>query len=169
MTAATLPATTWRAFLALGISSALLGGCANLADIGGTVGAVASGAATGNPAVAIGVGGVVRGSIDAAEKSYARANARRTHALITAVAAPLAPGEAGNWHEPHRFSSDISGRVEVIRLITNQLATCKEVAFIIDGDPDETVPYRGAICKTVGEWRWAMAEPSTERWSVLRN
>jgi ribosomal protein L32 len=147
----------------------LLGGCANLADVGGTVGAVASGAATGNPAIAIGVGGAVRGGIDAAQKSYARANARRTHELITAVAAPLAPGEAGNWHEPHRFSSDVSGRVEVIRMIENKLATCKEVAFIIDGDPDEVVPYRGAICKTIGEWRWAMAEPSTERWSVLRN
>ncbi len=149
--------------------SLLASACSSLADIAGTASAVTAGAATGNPAVAIGVGGVVRGSIDATEKAYARVNARRTHALITAVAAPLAPGEAGNWHEAHRFSDDVSGRVEVTRLIESKLATCKELAFTIDGDPNEIVPYHGAICRTTGEWRWAMAEPSTERWSVLRN
>ena len=144
-------------------------GCAGFADVAGTASAVTAGAATGNPAVAIGVGGIVRDTIDATEKYYARVNARRTHELITAVASPLAPGEAGNWHEPHRFSDDVSGRVEVTRLIESKLATCKELAFIIDGDPNEIVPYHGAICRTTGEWRWAMAEPSTQRWSVLRN
>lgn len=144
-------------------------GCSSLADIAGTASAVTAGAATGNPAVAIGVGGVVRGSIDATEKAYARVNARHTHELITAVAAPLSPGESGNWHEAFRFSDDVSGRVEVTRLIESKLAVCKELAFTIDGDPQEVVPYRGAICRTTGDWRWAMAEPSTERWSVLRN
>ena len=160
-----------RTMLLLASLAACLGasGCSSLADIAGTASAVTAGAATGNPAVAIGVGGVVRGSIDATEKYYARVNARHTHELITAVAAPLSPGEAGNWHEPHRFSDDVSGRVEVTRLIESKLATCKELAFTIDGDPDEIVPYHGAICRTTGEWRWAMAEPSTERWSVLRN
>ncbi len=155
--------------LVLLATSLLASACSSLADIAGTASAVSAGAVTGNPAIAIGVGGVVRGSIDATEKAYARVNARHTHELITAVAAPLAPGEAGNWHEPHRFSDDVSGRVEVTRLIESKLATCKELAFIIDGDPEEIVPYRGAICRTTGDWRWAMAEPSTERWSVLRN
>jgi hypothetical protein len=150
-------------------ASTMFAGCSNLADVAGTTSAVVSGAATGNPAVAIGVGGIVRGTINETEKVYARSNARHTHELITAVAAPLSPGEAGNWHEPHRFSDDVSGRVEVTRLIESKLATCKELAFTIDGDPNEIVPYRGAICQTTGEWRWALAEPSTERWSVLRN
>jgi hypothetical protein len=155
--------------LALVAASLALSGCTGLADVAGTTSAVLSGAATGNPAVAIGVGGVVRGSIAAVSKANARSEARQTHGLITAVAGALEPGQAGTWHESHTFSHDVSGRVEVIRVIHSPLATCKEIAFSIDGDEDQIVPYRGAICSTRGEWRWAMAEPSTSRWSVLRN
>jgi hypothetical protein len=156
-----------RLLLAAGLCTAL-SGCAGVADIAGTVGAVASGAATGNPAVAIGVGGAIRGAVDASEKAYARVEARSTHSAIVAVAADLNPGQSDTWHEPRRFGADGSGQIEVMRLIRSPIGTCKEIAFTVDGQPDDVGPYRAAICNTDGLWRWGLAEPSTERWSILR-
>lgn len=143
-------------------------GCAGFADVAGTVGAVASGAATGNPAIAIGVGGAIRGAVDASEKAYARVLARANHSAIVAVAAGLNPGQSDTWHEPRRFGADASGQIEVMRVISSPIGTCKEIAFTLDGDPDKIGPFRAAICTTDGLWRWGMAEPTTERWSILR-
>jgi hypothetical protein len=145
-----------------------LSGCTGFADIAGTTGAVASGAVTGNPAIAIGVGGVIKGAVDASQKAYARIAARANHSAIVAVAAKLAPGQSDTWHEPRRFGADASGQIEVLRVIHSPLADCKEIAFTLDGDADTVGPFRAAICTTDGLWRWGLAEPSTERWSILR-
>jgi hypothetical protein len=96
----------------------------------------------------------------------------------------------GKWGDEH-------GVVEVTRLIPNALAACKGVAFSVDtgdeakdagggtkdasgrtadGGTKETSDgtklsrhwYTTFACLDGKQWKWALAEPATERWDALQ-
>ncbi|SIK66685.1 Uncharacterised protein [Mycobacteroides abscessus subsp. abscessus] len=51
------------------------------------------------------------------------------------------------------------------------MMTCKEIVFSVDEVKDE-VPrsgyYVATICRDANAWKWASAEPSTQRWGALQ-
>lgn len=149
------------------IGAASLSGCTAFSDVASTASAVASGAATGNPAVAIAVGGIVRAAIEASSQAYARSAASETQGVIVGIAGWLEPGDSETWHEVRHLTEDLEGRVEVLRVIDSPLAVCKEIAFTIVQKGIESTPYHAAICNTGEQWRWALAEPAIQRWGTL--
>jgi hypothetical protein len=63
------------------------------------------------------------------------------------------------------------GQVAVSRVISTGALECKEIVFSVDIGPVER-PRRGfyiaAVCRDGETWKWASAEPATERWGSLQ-
>ncbi len=63
------------------------------------------------------------------------------------------------------------GEVTVSRVISSGALDCKEIVFSVESGgalaPDRTF-YTAAICRDGAAWRWASAEPATERWGALQ-
>jgi hypothetical protein len=153
-------------------------GCGSLLDTGsaelaGIAGAGIAGAVTDNGAVATGIGLGVQ-AVARAGVQYAQ---RRVHASvqdeIARAAGPLNVGEVGDWEinpaanvEPHQ-----KGRVTVSRLISSQALQCKEAVFSVDRvvhAKPQSAFYVAIVCQDGAKWKWASAEPSTDRWGALQ-
>lgn len=155
-----------------------LSGCGSIlaettADVSGIAGAGAANAVTKNAAVATGIGLGIR---SAASIGLAYVE-RRVHAAeqdgIAEAAGPLAPGGVAAWRVVHRLpiEGDEHGEVSVVRDIGGGAFACKEIVFSIDEVRDRR-PFRSfytaAVCRDGPVWRWASAEPATERWGALQ-
>jgi len=154
-------------------------GCGSLFNEGAAAGAGVGGAAiastiTKNAAVASGIGlGALAGA--QAGVKYVEKNVHNDQQNeIAAAAGPLSVGEVGHWSSHHfvKLEPDEAGRVTVSRVITssNDL-DCKEIVFSVDG-MTKKVPtsafYVATICRDGAQWRWASAEPATQRWGALQ-
>ncbi len=57
------------------------------------------------------------------------------------------------------------------RIVSASTLECKEVVFSVDGTV-RNVPqsnfYVAMLCRDGTRWKWASAEPSTERWGGLQ-
>lgn len=149
----------------------LSGGCAVVGDITGAVAGLASGAATANPAVGISVGIAVRAGTNEALDIISRRRQRNEQDAIAAVAANLAPGERRPWAVDQRLAGDARGEVEVVRVIENSLATCKELAFSVvkaEGSESRAAWFTTIACQQGAAWKWAAAEPAVARWISLQ-
>jgi hypothetical protein len=63
------------------------------------------------------------------------------------------------------------GDVMVADMIDNALTRCKKVVFtVIDGDKPDSPRGRfvTTVCHDGQVWKWAEAEPATERWGSLQ-
>jgi hypothetical protein len=66
------------------------------------------------------------------------------------------------------------GEVTVARLIAAGGLHCKEIVFSVDTPAPEAdaAParafYTATVCRDGNTWRWASAEPATERWGSLQ-
>ncbi len=144
---------------------------ATTADVAGVAGAGIAGGISNNAAVGTGIGlGVAAGA--AAGLRYVE---RRVHAAeqdqVAAAAGPLAPGEVASWNVVHDvpIEADQHGQLAVFRSIDAAGFRCKEIVFSVltdKGEPDGF--YTSAICWDGSRWRWALAEPSTARWTGLQ-
>ncbi len=157
---------------ACGCSSFLREGTADLAGVGGA--AIAS-SVTDNAAVATGIGLGVR-SAALAGLQYAQ---RKTHQeqqdLIAQIAGKLEPGAVATWQVSHTvpIEDDERGRVTVSRIISGRNLICKEIVFSIDTTANadhkpQSDFYIATICRDADRWKWASAEPATERWGALQ-
>jgi len=154
-------------------------GCGSLFNEGAAAGAGVGGAAiastiTNNAAVASGIGlGALAGA--QAGVKYVEKNVHRDQQNeIAAVAGPLAVGEVGHWASHHfvKLEPDEAGRVTVSRVIVSSSdLDCKEIVFSVDG-MQKKVPtsafYVATICRDGTQWKWASAEPATQRWGALQ-
>jgi len=164
-------------FPALCALSLGLGGCSSLYSEGAVTGAGIAGAAvasqvTENAPVATGIGLVAV----AGAKAGVQYTQRNAHAFeqdrIAQVAGPLQPGAVARWSVSHTvpLESDKNGRVTVSRIISQGELQCKEIVFSVDsGVPaaDKSF-YLAAVCKDGATWKWASAEPATQRWGSLQ-
>ena len=154
-------------------------GCGSLFNEGAAAGAGVGGAAiastiTRNAAVASGIGLGALAGAQAGVKYVEKNTHRDEQNEISAVAGPLAVGEVGRWASHHfvKLEPDEAGRVTVSRVIssTNDL-DCKEIVFSVDG-MKKKVPtsafYVATICRDGTQWKWASAEPATQRWGALQ-
>ena len=166
--AAMIPARWWAPLLLL----PLLGGCQFTGELVAAGAGGASAAATANPAVGIAVGVGVNAGIDAAFAYVARKRQQAEQDAIAATVATMQPGERRPWHIDHFIPvGNEHGDVAVVRDIPNALAPCKELVFSVEsgrGPAARQRWYRTDACQDTRRWKWALAEPATERWGVLQ-
>ncbi|MGN8108536.1 hypothetical protein ACTJLB_11175 [Paraburkholderia sp. 22098] len=165
--------------LALAVSSAL-SGCSSLYTEGATAGAGIAGAAiaaqvTNNAAVATGIGLGAVAAARAGVQYSERVVHRNTQDGIAKIAGPLEVGAVAPWSVTHSvpIEDDEHGRVTVSRTISAGTLDCKEIVFSVDHIATKNVPassafYVASICRDGENWKWASAEPATERWGALQ-
>jgi hypothetical protein len=165
------------------LAAVLLAGCQNLmregtADVAGIAGASLADAITENGAVTAGIGLGVR-SIALAGQQYAeRVTQGAEQNSIANAAGTLPMGAVAEWSVRHRVpvQPNRRGRVTVVRDIGGLGLQCREIIFSVEGnqqDADGEVRmhrnfYTAAICRNGETWKWASAEPATERWGALQ-
>ena len=169
-----------RMVAVVAVLSASVSGCTSLYSESATTGAGIAGAAlaakvTNNAAVATGIGLGAVAVAKAGVQYTERVVHRETQDSIAAVAGPLRLGAVGNWRVSHAMpiEPDEQGRVTVSRTISTGKLDCKEIVFSVDaavaeGAPASSAFYVGAICRDGDIWKWASAEPATERWGSLQ-
>lgn len=156
--------------LAAGCSSVVSTGSAELAGI---TGAALASAVTQNAGVAAGIGlGAQAGA--RAGVHYAQRRVHRAAQLrIAEAAGPLGVGDVAGWESEHKapLEAGEQGRVTVSRVISVTNLECKEIVFSVDTVVEE-VPrsafYVAMVCRDGAAWKWASAEPATERWGGLQ-
>lgn len=165
-------------------ASATLGGCGSLLTEGSAAGAGIGAAAvanafTKNGAVTAGIGLGAQAAAMAGVQYVEKKAHKAEQDAIAGIAGPLAPGAVSTWQIVHGvpLEADEHGEVTVSRIIASAAPSpgagplsCKEIVFSVD-DQDQ-VPHRSfytaAICQDGAAWRWASAEPATERWGALQ-
>ncbi|MFP3566001.1 hypothetical protein SB772_17505 [Paraburkholderia sp. SIMBA_030] len=171
--------TTALVALAVAISSAL-SGCSSLYTEGATASAGIAGAAlaskvTSNAAVATGIGLGAVAAARAGVQYSERVVHKNTQDGIAKIAGPLEVGAIEPWSVTHSIpiEDDEHGRVTVSRTISSGALDCKEIVFSVDQSATKNVPassafYVASICRDGDNWKWASAEPATERWGALQ-
>jgi hypothetical protein len=83
---------------------------------------------------------------------------------IASAAGPIDVGYAVRWESPQQvpvFYPAHSGMVEVVRAFGQTTTRCKDVIFTINDDHNA---FTTTVCRNdLGQWGWALAEPSTHR------
>ncbi|MFM0566759.1 hypothetical protein PQQ88_00220 [Paraburkholderia caledonica] len=178
-TARRRPDAAVLAVLAVAVSSAL-SGCSSLYTEGATAGVGIAGAAiaaqvTNNAAVATGIGLGAVAAARAGVQYSERVVHRNTQDGIAKIAGPLEVGAVAPWSVTHSvpIEDDEHGRVTVSRTISAGTLDCKEIVFSVDHIATKNVPassafYVASICRDGENWKWASAEPATERWGALQ-
>ncbi|HEX7907095.1 MAG TPA: hypothetical protein VF534_03265 [Paraburkholderia sp.] len=173
------PNTTALVVLAVAITSAL-SGCSSVYSEGATAGAGIAGAAlaakvTSNAAVATGIGLGAVAAARAGVQYSERVVHKNTQDGIAKIAGPLDVGAIAPWSVTHSMpiEDDEHGRVTVSRTISAGALDCKEIVFSVDQTATKNVPassafYVASICRDGDNWKWASAEPATERWGALQ-
>ena len=164
------PSRPARVLLPLALTA--LGGCRLTGDLVSAAAGGASAAATGNPAVGIAVGVAVHSGIDATVSYIVRTRQRAEQDSIAGVVATMKVGERRPWKIEHDIPiGNEHGEVQVIRAIDNPLTPCKELLFSVESgrDPDlNRAWYTTQACQQGDQWKWALAEPTIERWGSLQ-
>lgn len=168
----------WRpaAALLLLLGAAPLGGCGPLltqgtADAAGVAGAGIAGAvsddATVGAAIGLGVASLANTGLQYAERRSHRAEQDR----IAEVAGGLPDGGVAAWSVRHSvpIEPNEGGQVAVARSLGGPAFACKEIVFSVDGPAQGARAfYTAMICRAGERWKWASAEPATERWGALQ-
>ncbi|MEO6918915.1 MAG: hypothetical protein ABI171_07890 [Collimonas sp.] len=155
-----------------GCSSVLTEGSSAAAGVAGTA---LAGKVTNNAAVATGIGL----GVQAAARAGVQYEQRKIHGeeqdAIAKAGGELAVGAVAKWQIEHSLPIEDNerGRVTVSRIISSEGMSCKEIVFSVDGlvgkinTPDSEF-YVATICRAGPGWKWASAEPATERWGALQ-
>jgi hypothetical protein len=160
------------------VGALLLGGCQSLiregtADVAGIGGAALATAVTDNGAVATGIGLGVRSLANAGLQYTERRLQRQQQDSIAAIAGPLPIGQVAGWNAEYSvpLHADEKGQVTAVREIGGAALRCREIIFSVDTVADskpQRAFYTAAICRNGQTWKWASAEPATERWGALQ-
>ena len=156
----------------------LLPGCGALisqgaSDLAGVAGAGAASAVTRDATVAAAIGLGVR-SVAAETLKYAQRHVHRNEQdAIAAAAGPLEPGAIARWSISHTIplEPDARGDVTVSRVFGAGAIQCKEVVFSVETKRRRVTQrafFITTVCRDGATWRWASAEPATDRWGSLQ-
>jgi hypothetical protein len=155
-----------------------LSGCGALltqgtADAAGVAGAGIAGSVTKDAAVGAAIGlGVA--SLATTGLQYAERRVHRNEQdRIAEVAGGLPDGVIGTWHVTHTIAIEPSegGQLVVARSLGGADFACKEIVFSVDGGTaaqPKRAFYTAMVCRDGDRWKWASAEPATERWGSLQ-
>jgi hypothetical protein len=155
-----------------------LAGCGSVLTEGtatgaGIAGAGIAGAITRNATVGAAIGLGVGALADTGLKYVERRQHRSEQDEIAAVAGPLPIGGSASWHIEHDvpIENDEHGDVVAARALGGEAFACKEIVFSVDRVEDKQPArafYTATICRDGDLWKWATAEPATERWGGLQ-
>lgn len=155
-----------------------LSGCgsvltAGTADVAGVAGAGLANAVSKSAAAATAIGLGVASGANAGLQYAERRSHRFEQDSIAAAAGPLAPGAVAPWSVAHTvpIEPDEHGDLAVVRTIGTAEFACKEIVFSVDSGPGGALQrafYTATICRDGDRWKWASAEPATERWGSLQ-
>jgi hypothetical protein len=180
------PSCRFRPIACIVLSGLLasLGGCGSLLTEGASAGAGIGGAAVAN---AVTKNGAVVAGIGLGAQAAAMAGVQYTEKhihkaeqdTIAQTAGPLQPGAVAHWSVAHSvpIEDDEHGEVTVARLISAgqggqpTALDCKEIVFSVDTVADQQKRrafYTASVCRDGPTWKWATAEPATERWGSLQ-
>jgi hypothetical protein len=153
-----------------GCSSLINAGSAEVAGIGG---AGVAAAVTSNGAAATGIGLAVQAATRAGVQYAQRQVHQSVQDEIARAAGALKIGDVGHWQiEPKaNLEPDQKGRVTISRVISTTALQCKEAVFSVDSvvkDVPRSAFYVAIVCQDGDRWKWASAEPATERWGALQ-
>jgi hypothetical protein len=161
------------AALALLAAAPLLASCNS--SLGGIVGAVTGTAAavgSGNPAVGAAVGVGTGAAADYGIRYVSRRWHRTEQDALAEVVGGMAVGEARPWEVRHDLPiGNKRGEVRVLRAVDTPLAECREVLFsVASGEAPDAARrwFVASACRQAEGWKWAAAEPATERWGSLQ-
>lgn len=157
----------------------LLSGCNALltegtADVAGLTGAAVSKGLGASGAAAAGIGLGVQTGARAGLQYTQRRLQKAEQDSIAAAAGPLPAGAVARWSVAHQIpiADDHQGEVTISREIGALGLSCREIVFSIEGRPEKgQTPrdfYTAIICRNGTQWKWASAEPATERWGSLQ-
>lgn len=122
--------------------------------------------ATGSALVgtAAGIGAGI--GIDVGIKYAEREIHRNAQDAVAVAAGPLAVGQSARWNVDGWLPlTDRHGTVEIARSFGKAIP-CKDVIFSVDDDDNF---YVTTVCADrKGTWRWALAEPTVDRWGALQ-
>ncbi len=151
-----------------------LSGCgsvltAGTADLAGVAGAGIANSVTKSAAAATAIGLGVASGASAGLQYVERRVHRAEQDSIASVAGPLAPGAVAAWKVEHDvpIEADEHGQLAVVRTLGNADFSCKEIVFSVDEKKDRAF-YTATVCQDGAIWKWASAEPATERWGSLQ-
>ncbi len=157
---------------------ALLAACGNTAEssagpIGGAAVGLGIGGITANPLIGYAAGVGAQAGITALQKYLSRKLHQGEQDNIAATVAKLPLGQTAPWKIGYKIPIENEhGDVTVTRIIKTPLTTCKEVAFtVIDGNRASSprgLYITSACAQPDGTWKWAEAEPATDRWGFLQ-
>jgi hypothetical protein len=167
----------YRKFLPL-LGFIALSGCgsvltAGTADVAGVAGAGLANAVTKSAAAATAIGlGVASGATAGLQYAERRVH-RAEQDSIAGAAGPLPPGAVAVWNVSHDvpIEDDEHGQLAVVRTLGNTNFTCKEIVFSVDtveSKQPHRAFYTATVCRDGSLWKWASAEPATERWGSLQ-
>lgn len=169
-----------RSLLAVLMTGALVasGGCSSFLQQGagavaGVGGAAVAASVTSDAAVATGIGVGVQSLAQAGVQRAQRVVHTALQDRIAAVAGGLAVGEVGSWEMVHPIPVEPAsrGEVTVSRTVGAAALSCREIVFSVENRPraeNSKGFYVAMICRDGDRWKWASAEPATERWGSLQ-
>ena len=151
-----------------------LAGCNS--SLGGIVGAVTGTAAavgSGNPAVGAAVGVGTRAVADYGIRYASRRWHRTEQDALAAAVGGMAVGEVRPWEVRHNLQTgNKRGELRVLRAVDTPPTECREALFSVASgegpDPARRWVVTSACRQAGGGWKWAAAEPATERWGGLQ-
>jgi hypothetical protein len=142
-----------------GISSAL-----SAASTAGIAAGITSATGSALVGTAAGIGAGI--GLDAAFKYGERRIQRNAQDAVAIAAGPLGIGQSARWNVDAWLPlTERHGTVEIARSFGKAIP-CKDVVFTVDDDDDL---YVTTVCADKkGTWRWALAEPTVDRWGMLQ-
>ncbi len=159
----------------------MLAGCGAGSNSGETSAGPVAGAAVGfgvsgitaNPFIGYAAGIGAQAAVTALQKYLSRSLHQGEQDRIAGIVGTLAVGQSAPWQIHYDIPIDAEhGDVTVTRVISNPLTICKEVAFTVIAGRKPDAPrgiYITTACKQPdGIWKWAEAEPATQRWGFLQ-
>lgn len=175
MVAPPSPATT----LALAsVTALLLCSCTSIVTESTSAGAGIAAAGisrsvTHNAGVTTGIGLGVQAAARAGLQYVERNVHQKEQDHIAAAAGVLPVGAVAQWQVVHGIpiEEDEHGEVVVSRTLGKADFLCKEIVFSVDHTEKSGTTrefYMATICRDGAQWKWATAEPATERWGALQ-
>ena len=166
----------WRTALVCLAGS--LGSCSSVLTEGSSAGAGIGGATiahavTDNAGVTTGIGLAVQAGA-LAGLQYAERRVHQTEQnQIAAVAGGLPVGAVAGWNVVHTVPIEANqhGEVTVTRAFSGKGFACKQIVFSVDrhaAHGTQHAFYVASVCFDGTRWKWATAEPATERWGALQ-
>ena len=153
----------------------LAAGCQSAGAISGAVVGASTGAATVNPVVGYVTAAAVDSGVEALQKYIARVRQNAEQDAIVEAVGTMQPGVRRKWKIVHDIPmfDDEHGDMSVVRVIDTPIVQCREVLFTVEAGGTahlRRTPYVTAACRQDGGgWKWAEAEPATERWGYLQH